>query len=243
MKTAVITGATGDIGESTATLFAQNGYNLALVYNTSKNKATKIKEKLKIYNTHIDIYECDVSHNLKVKKLISNILCDFNGIDILVNNAGISQQIMFTDTTEDIWDNMINVNLKSIYNTCFYVTPYLVNKKYGKIINVSSIWGIVGASCEVHYSTAKAGIIGFTKALSKELALSNINVNCVAPGAILGNMNAHLTSTDIDLLKESIPSEKLGTANDVANTILFLAQNTGDYYYGQVLSPNGGMVV
>jgi len=243
MKVALITGATGDIGYSISKLFAQNGYTLALIYKSSKEKANKMLEEFKVYNVQIYIYQCDLCNNDSVKSLIRDVLNDFHSIDVLVNNAGISQQIMFQDIKEDVWDNMINNNLKSVYNTCHYTVPHMVNKKSGKIINISSVWGMVGASCEVHYSTAKAGIMGFTKALAKELAISNINVNCIAPGVISGNMNKHFSNDEISSLKKDIPCEKLGNTNDVANSVLFLAEKTGDYYYGQVLSPNGGMVI
>ena len=162
----------------------------------------------------------------------------FGRIDVLVNNAGISQIKPFADITEDDWDEMIRVNLKGVYNSTKSVVDTMINQKSGKIINISSIWGQVGASCEVHYSTAKAGIIGFTKALSKELALSNIQVNCLAPGIIDTDMNSQF---DKEELKKEVPSETIGTPLDVAKAVLFLAADETGYITGQVLGVNGGI--
>ena len=162
----------------------------------------------------------------------------FGRIDVLVNNAGISQIKPFADITEEDWDEMIRVNLKGIYNTTKSIIDLMINQKCGKIINISSIWGEVGASCEVHYSTAKAGVIGFTKALAKELALSNIQVNCITPGIIDTEMNAQF---DKEELKKEVPCEKLGTPKDIAKAVLFLASEDADYITGQVLGVNGGM--
>ena len=164
-------------------------------------------------------------------------------IDVLVNNAGIAQQKLFTDISTDECNKMIATNLNSVYFTCKYVVPYMIREKQGKIINVSSMWGVTGGSCEVPYSASKAGIIGFTKALAKELGPSNINVNAVAPGAVATDMCSGFDTQTLDLIKEETPVGRLGTPDDIAEAILFLAGRSSDYITGQVIGVNGGMVI
>jgi 3-oxoacyl-[acyl-carrier protein] reductase len=167
----------------------------------------------------------------------------YAGLDILINNAGISQSKLFTDIEEHDWDEMININLKGVFNCAQSVLRYMLPRKRGKIINVSSVWGIVGASCEVHYSAAKAGVIGFTKALAKELGPSNIQVNCIAPGIIKTEMLDSYSPQELDDLKNSIPLMRLGRPEEIAACALFLASKDADYITGQVISPNGGFVI
>ena len=164
-------------------------------------------------------------------------------MDILVNNAGISHQGLITETDEIDYDKIIDVNLKGVFNCCKSVTPVMVNQKFGKIINISSMWGQVGASCEVAYSAAKAGVIGLTKALAKELAPSGITVNAIAPGLIETGMNANLTIEEITDFVNEIPLARIGSADEVAAAIYFLASENADYITGQVLGINGGYVI
>ena len=185
----------------------------------------------------------DVSQKSDVELMFSQIQNEFGGVDILVNNAGIAQAKLFTDITEEEWDKMFSVNVKGIFNCTKAALPYMIHKKSGKIINISSIWGITGASCEVHYSASKAAVIGLTKALAKELGPSGITVNCVAPGVVETDMCALLSPEDISALKDETPLGCIGTPDDIAKTVLFLASGGGDFLTGQVISPNGGMVI
>lgn len=235
MKTVLITGASRGIGASIAEGFANAGYNVAINYNNSYDKALELKERLK---GNVEIYKADVGNFSEAKELCRQCIEKFGRIDILVNNAGISQIKPFADISEDEWDEMMKINLKSVFNLSKNVIDGMIHRKEGKIINIASIWGEVGGSCEVHYSTAKAGIIGFTKALASELALSNIQVNCVSPGIIDTYMN---NMHNLDELKKDVPMNRIGTPEDIANTVLFLASYKANYITGQVISVNGGM--
>ena len=185
----------------------------------------------------------DRSDSKQAQKLIDATQHRFGRIDLLVNNAGIAQQKLLTDLTDEDWQAMLQTNLSSVFYCCRAALPDMISRKKGKIINFSSIWGISGASCEVHYSAAKAGVIGFTKALAKEVGPSGIQVNCIAPGVIDTEMNSRLTQETLEALKEETPLERIGTPNDVARCVLFLAGAGGDFMTGQVLSPNGGIVI
>ncbi|MBE7039927.1 MAG: SDR family oxidoreductase [Ruminococcaceae bacterium] len=238
MKTVLITGASRGIGAQTARIFAENGYRVIINYNKSKDAAEVLAKEL-----GASIICADVSQKSDVELMFSQIQNEFGGVDILVNNAGIAQAKMFTDITEEEWDDMFSVNVKGIFNCTKAALPYMIHKKSGKIINISSIWGITGASCEVHYSASKAAVIGLTKALAKELGPSGITVNCVAPGVIETDMCASLSQEDISALKDETPLGCIGTPDDIAKTVLFLASGGGDFLTGQVISPNGGMVI
>lgn len=231
----IVTGGTRGIGKAICEEFIKNGDVVVLNYKKSYEKAVELKERL---GGNLYLIQADVGNMAEVKVMTEFCLNKFGKVDVLVNNAGISQIKPFADITEDDWDEMIRVNLKGIYNTTKCVIDSMIHEKKGKIINISSIWGEVGASCEVHYSTAKAGVIGFTKALAKEMALSNIQVNCIAPGIIDTEMNAQF---NLEELKEEVPSGKIGTPKDIANMTLFLASDKADYITGQTIGVNGGM--
>jgi len=235
MKNVLVTGGSRGIGAAIVRKFASTGYNVILNYKNSDELANKIREK---FPNNVNLYKADVSSFTEVKKMCDYCVNNFGGIDILINNAGISEIKTFNDITENDWDTMINVNLKSVYNCSKNVLDNMIHNKWGKIINISSMWGEIGGSCEVHYSTAKAGIIGFTKALAKELALSNIQVNCVSPGIIDTDMNS---IHDLEELKSEVPANKIGTPEDVANAVYFLAVEENSYITGQVISVNGGI--
>ena len=237
-KTALITGASRGIGRECAKLFAQAGYNVAAVYNKSEEAALSLKEE-----TGCGIYKCDVSDCKAAHETVEAVFRHFGSIDVLINNAAIAQQALFSDITEEMWDNMFDTNVKSVYNFTHGVLPHMIHEKYGRIINISSMWGQVGASCEVAYSAAKAGVIGLTRALAKELGPSGITVNCVAPGVIDTEMNRQLSQETKAALAEETPLERLGTPEDVAQAIWFLASPAGDFFTGQVLSPNGGYLI
>lgn len=238
MKNVLITGASRGIGKEICEEFSRNGYRVFLNYNKSEKDAQKLAEE-----TGAVLVKADVSKSDEVNNMAKFIHENYGKIDVLVNNAGISQIKLFTDITEDDWDNIFDVNVKGMYLVTKAFINYMIYEKKGKIINISSMWGITGGSCEVHYSASKAAVIGFTKALAKELGPSNITVNCVAPGVIDTEMNSHLSQEDMEELKEETPLCRIGTVSDVAKTVFFLASDNADFITGQVISVDGGMVI
>lgn len=242
-KTVLITGASRGIGRAYARLFANEGFNVAINYFSSEAEAKKLEAELSGHGSKALAVKADVSDSAQVKKMIDIVAKELGAVDILVNNAGISLQKLFTDVPEDEADKLFDINVKGALYCTQLVLPSMIRKKQGKIINISSIWGITGASCEVHYSASKAALIGFTKALAKEVGPSNIQVNCVAPGVIDTDMNSLLNSETIDELKESTPLGRMGTAEEIAHLVLYLASQKADFITGQVISPNGGFVI
>ena len=242
-KTVLITGASKGIGAATAILFAQKGYNVVINYNESYESAKLLTESLNSNGYSVTALKANVVNKLEVDLLVKETVYKYGGIDVMVNNAGVAYQGLITDTDEYDAAKIFDVNLKGVFNCCRAVTPTMVEQKSGKIINISSMWGQVGASCEVAYSAAKAGVIGLTKALAKELAPSGITVNAVAPGLIETSMNSNYSVEDLSAFVEDIPLGRMGNANEVAAAILFLASNNADYITGQVLGVNGGYVI
>ncbi len=242
-KIAVITGASRGIGAETARLLARDGCRLVLGCHKNKELAEALCQELAASGAEAVAYSGDIADPEAAAGLIECAVKTYGGLDILINNAGISEIKLFTDTTPEDWRRMFSVNMDGIYNTCRAAVPLMVRQHSGSIVNVSSIWGVTGASCEVAYSASKAAVIGFTKALAKELGPSFIRVNCVAPGAVETEMNAHLTEEDRKLLEEEIPLGRLGTAREAAEAIAFLAGERASYVTGQVLGPNGGIVI
>ena len=243
-KTVLITGASKGIGAQIARKFASNGYNVCINYNNSEKEALDLKEELLTYNVDVDVYKADVSNLDQVKNLVLFTLKRFGNIDVLVNNAGICEYKLFLDVNLDDINKMMDVLIKgTFFVTQEVIKKCMLNNKSGSIINISSVWGMVGASMEVNYSMCKAAIIGFSKALAKEMAPSNIRVNVVAPGVIDTDMIKNLNKDEINSLKEEIPLERIGTCDDVANSVYFLASKESSYITGQVLSPNGGFVI
>ena len=237
MRNVLITGASRGIGRACVYEFIKNGDRVFLNYNHSQDEAEKIAAK-----TGAILIKADISKSDEVKKM-KEVVNGYGKLDVLINNAGISQIKMFTDITESDWDRMFDVNVKGMYNVTHAFIGDMISVKSGKIINISSMWGVTGGSCEVHYSAAKAAVIGFTKALAKEMGPSNINVNCIAPGVIETDMNKHLTDDDIEELKNETPLMKIGTPSDVAKTALFLASENASFITGQVINVDGGMVI
>lgn len=236
-KSVLVTGASRGIGFATAKLFAENNYDVYANYNKTTNTLDKLAAELAQQGHKLIPLQADVSKKAEVDNMIART----GGIDILVNNAGIAQFKQFIDIEEADWDTMMEVDLKSTFLCTQGVIRHMIHNKWGKIINISSMWGITGGSCEVHYSTAKAGIIGFTKSLAKEMGPSGIQVNCLAPGVIDTDMNSELTSADIDALKEQTPLGKIGLPYNVAKAALFLAED--DFITGEVLNINGGLLI
>ena len=242
-KTAVITGSSRGIGKAIATAFAENNYNVIINYNKSEDEAVKLKEELLNKGYSCEIFKADVSDFEQAKSLIDFAVSTYGKIDTLINNAGISQIKLFTDITKQDWDTMLSTNLSSIFNCTQSAVKNMLHYKSGSIINISSMWGICGASCEVHYSAVKAGVIGFTKALAKELAPSGIRVNCISPGVIMTDMMKDFSKEDLNLIKEDIPLGSFGTPSDIANLALFLADDKAKNITGQNISSNGGQVI
>lgn len=241
MKTIIVTGGSRGIGRALVENFAKDGYKVVLNYNKSEESAKNIKEELQKQGFNIEIFKADVSKKEEVKELVKFALEKFQNIDVLINNAGISQTKLFTDIVEEEWDNIMNVNLKSAYYTTQAVLPNMINRKQGLIINISSVWGITGASCETAYSVSKAGLDGLTKSLAKELGPSNIRVNSIAPGVIDTDMNKNLSTEEINELKEEIPLNRIGKPIDIYKCAKWLVED--EYTTGQVISVNGGWII
>ena len=242
-KTVLITGASRGIGRAAAEAFAKAGYDVAVNYNKSAEAAETLCRELEKYSVKALPFQADVADKKTVEKMSAEIEIAMGAVSVLVNNAGIAEQALFTDITEEMWDRMFAVNVKGAYNCTQAVLPKMIHEKYGRIINISSMWGISGASCEVHYSAAKASLIGFTKALAKEVGLSGITVNCVAPGVIDTDMNGHLSPEIISELKEETPLNRIGAPRDVAETVLFLASEKASFITGQTISVDGGFIL
>ena len=240
-KTAIITGASRGIGRDIAKSLAKLGINVIANYNKTEKQAKELQEELKKENINIDIFKADVSKREEAKEMIKFVQKKYNKIDILINNAGISEYKLFTEETDEDWQRVINTNLYSAFVMCQEVVPSMIKQKNGVIINISSIWGMVGASLEVIYSISKAGLDGLTKSLAKELAPCNIRVNSISPGIINTQMNQNLSEEDIDNLKEEIPLQKIGNPQDISRCVEWLIKD--EYTTGQIISINGGWVI
>ncbi len=242
-KTVLITGASKGIGAATAILFAEKGYNVVMNYNNSVQSALILQKSLNESGYSVSAYQANVRNRLDVDLMVKEIIERFGGIDILINNAGVANQQLFTEISEIEWSEIMDVNLNGTFNCSQAVLPHMINKKSGVIINISSMWGQVGASCEVAYSAAKAGVIGLTKALAKEVGPSGIRVNCIAPGLIDTGMNQEFSLEDVAAIVENTPLGRIGTTNDVASTALFLANDDSSFITGQIIGVNGGLVI
>lgn len=237
-KIAIVTGASRGIGREIARQLAKNQIKVIANYNHSEKEAYELKEELERENVTIDIVKADISKREEANKLVQFALKKYNKIDILVNNAGISEYKIFTDETDEDWNRVINTNLYSAFVMSQEVIPNMIHHKEGCIINISSIWGIVGASLEVLYSISKAGINGMTKALARELGPSNIRVNAIAPGIIDTSMNKEFSKEELKQIEEEIPLERMGQTKDIAKCVKWLIED--NYTTGQIISINGG---
>ena len=240
-KVAIVTGASRGIGREIAKELAISGIKVVANYNKSEDQAIKLKEELKEDNIFIDLFKADVSKQEECKNLVNYTLEKYKKIDILINNAGIDKYKLITEVTQEEWNKMINTNLYSAFCMCQQVLPNMIHNKNGCIINISSIWGMIGASQEVVYSITKAGMDGLTKSLAKEVGPSNIRVNSIAPGLIDTDMNKELSETDINKLKEETPLERIGKAEDIAKCVNWLIND--NFTTGQIISINGGWVI
>lgn len=229
-----ITGGSRGIGAEMVRQFSEAGHDVLLLYHKSHDAAAELKAALE----NVEAVHLDVSDPVETEICLGN-----RHIDVLINNAGIAQQKLFTDLTSEDWDTMFDVHVKGAFNCIKAVLPHMIERQQGKIINISSMWGQVGASCEVHYSAAKAALIGMTKALAKEVGPSHIQVNCIAPGVIETEMLSAFSEEDKNALAEETPLCRIGTPRDIAKAALFLASNDADFITGQVLGINGGFVI
>lgn len=237
-KIVVVTGSSRGIGAEIVKLLAKSGHTVILNYSKSEDCAKSVENELKNLGYTVDIFKADVSKKEEAESLVKFAVNKYGRIDVLINNAGISQTKLFTDITDEDWQNMLNNNLNSAFYCTREAVKNMIHNKQGLIINMSSIWGVTGASMEVHYSTAKAGLIGFTKALAKELGPSNIRVNAIAPGIIDTDMCSEYSVKEKDKIKEEIPLERIGTAENIAKCVKWLIED--DYVTGEVISINGG---
>lgn len=240
-KVVLVTGGSRGIGANIVEALAKDGYNVILNYNNSESEARKIQENLLKQNINIDIYQADVSNHIEVTGLVNYCINKYHKIDVLINNAGISQIKLFTNISDIEWNNMIQTNLTSAFYTIKDTLPSMIHHKSGCIINISSIWGITGGSCEAHYSVSKAGLDAMTKSLAKELGPSNIRVNSIAPGIIDTSMNSHLSEEELQEIKQEIPLERIGNPNAISKCIKWLIED--DYTTGQIISVNGGWLI
>ena len=241
MKTVIVTGGSRGIGAAIVEELASNNYNIVLNYNNSEQSAKQIQNELKENGINIEIFKADVSKRDEVKELIDFTIKKYNNIDVLINNAGVSETKLFTEVTDNDWERMINNNLYSAFCVTQEVAKNMIHQKDGCIINISSIWGMVGASCESIYSITKAGIDAMTKSLAKELGPSNIRVNSIAPGFINTDMNRKYNEKEIESIKEEIPLEKIGKTVDISKCVNWIIDD--EYTTGQIISINGGWVI
>ena len=245
MKKVFISGASGAIGSAIAKKFLDNGYTVIAHYNTDKTGIDALKNYAESQNAlqRIFFVQADLSNSEQVSNMLDNLTKSFKSIDVIVNNAGVGLYKLITDTTESEWDKLFAVNIKSAYQINNAFIGGMISKGQGKIINISSMWGSVGASMEVAYSASKAALIGYTKALAKELAPSNINVNCICPGVINTPMNARFSKEEVEELINETPLGKLGEPVDVANAVWFLSQEQSSFITGQIITVDGGFTL
>ena len=242
-QTVLITGASRGIGAACARRFAREGYRVAIHYHQNEEAARQVAHDVDTFGAEYCLLQADLGDSAAVQALFDEMESRFGEADVLVNNAGIAQQKLFTDLTDEDWRQMMRVDLDGVFYCTRRALKPMLHRHAGNIINISSMWGQVGASCEVHYSAAKAAVIGLTKALAQEVGLSGIRVNCIAPGVISTQMNAALSAETLEELKEETPLYRLGTAEDIAAAAVFLAGEDAAFITGQVLGVNGGMVI
>lgn len=242
-KVAVVTGGSRGIGEAICRSLAKEGYTVIIDYCVSSEKAQSLENELKEMGFEAESICCDVRNESDVLRLFEYVISKYGKIDVLVNNAGIAHYGLITDVKSELWDDVFNTNVKGVFFMCREALKSMISNKAGRIVNISSMWGICGASCEAVYSASKAAVIGLTKALAKEVGPSGITVNCVAPGAIQTDMMKDLSEEVIEMLKEETPLCRLGKPEDIGELVAFLASDKASFITGEVISSNGGMVI
>ncbi len=242
-KNVIVTGATRGIGREIALTLAQNGANIAMNYRNLNSEVEDLINEIKSFGVDALAIKCDVSITEEVDNFVKEVKSHYNTIDVLVNNAGITKDGLILRMKEEDFDDVLDVNLKGTFNTTKSVSSIMVRQKYGKIINISSVVGIAGNAGQCNYAASKAGVIGFSKSVARELASRNINVNVVAPGYINTDMTKNLPDKIKEEIIKSIPMKKIGDPKEVANLVLFLSSNLSDYITGQVINVDGGMVM
>ena len=243
MKYALITGASGGIGAATARAFAQAGYGVAIHAHRNVDKLHALSQELSALSVPVLEVCADLSDPVQAKTMVDNVLEKFCQLDILVCCSGLSHVGLVTDIDPQQWKTLFGVNVDGMHYCCQAVLPHMVHRKEGCILTISSMWGQIGASCEVAYSATKGAVIAYTKALAQEVGPSNIRVNCIAPGVIATEMNAHLSPEDLEALADETPLGRIGTPEECAACALFLASEGASFVTGQVLAPNGGLVI
>jgi len=242
-KNVIVTGTTRGIGREIALTLAQNGANIAMNYRNLNSEVEDLINEIKSFGVDALAIKCDVSITEEVDNFVKEVKSHYNTIDILVNNAGIAKDGLILRMKEEDFNDVLDVNLKGTFNTTKSVSSIMVRQKYGKIINISSVVGIAGNAGQCNYAASKAGVIGFSKSVARELASRNINVNVVAPGYINTDMTKNLPDKVKEEIIKSIPMKKIGDPKEVANLVLFLSSNLSDYITGQVINVDGGMVM
>ncbi len=237
-KVVLVTGGSRGIGRAICKKFASEGYSVAINYEKSEKEANCVAKE-----TGGKVYRADVSDYEQVFAMVDRIESELGEIDVLINNAAISVVGLFQDMTDNEWERIFGVNVKGVFNCSKCVLKNMLRKRNGSIVNISSMWGITGGSCESHYSATKAAVIGYTKALAKELGPSGIRVNCVAPGTVNTEMNAHLSGGDLDVLCEDTPLCKIGSPEEIAEAVYFLASEKASFITGEMLNVNGGYII
>ena len=242
-KTVLITGASRGIGRAIALALAKEGADIALIYAGNASAAAEALEQVRALGVKAESFQCDVADHAAVKELIASVLAVFGSVDILVNNAGITRDALLLTMKEADYDAVLDTNLKGAYNTIKHLAPHFIKRRSGRIINISSVAGLMGNAGQVNYSAAKAGLIGLTKSVAKELAVRNITCNAVAPGFIQTDMTDQLSGQVQQALRDAIPLKRMGAADDVANLVAFLAGPTAAYITGEVIRVDGGLAM
>ena len=242
-KTVLITGASRGIGKAIAEAFAKNGANVAFTFLSSVEKGQALETELAQYGTKIKGYRSDASDYAAADQLVTDVVADFGGLDILINNAGVTKDTLLMRMSEEQWDDVLRINLKSVFNLTKAATKPMMRAKSGSIINITSVVGLMGNAGQANYSASKAGILGFTKSIAKELGSRNIRSNAIAPGFIETEMTSELNEEQLKEWTKSIPLKRAGQGQDIANACLFLASDASAYITGQVLVVDGGMLM